>query len=473
MRRYAFLILFIALLVLPFILRWAVGKQAQLTTGQQEAEVIVITANQEGIRREFAGAFDQWHREKFGRGAVVHYRQYGAAEIVKYFDAARDTLYKVRGTYQVDVVWGGGDRLFDEQLRKPGYLQGVHLDPQLMRHVFPNRDLGGVALYDPSDPPTWFGTSLNSFGIVYNKDALKYLGVPELKTWRDLADPRLMGWVALADPTRSASAKQTFMAIVERAMADAAGERRSEDQGWAQGMGLIRQIAANARIFTESSSAVPILVSSGDAGAGMAIDFYGRAQVGAVGDSRMAYIEPPSATIMNPDPIALVQGAEHRETAIRFIEFVLSDRGQRLWNTRPGTADGPKQTAIRRLPISAAVYANMSDFTDPVNPYTTAGGFNKSNAREKTWAILGELIEASCIDLLPELRETRKAILASPRAVQLDARLGHFPFDQNEALRRLEQWKRAPIGTRLEIKRAWEQEFREEYRRLKQECESR
>jgi spermidine/putrescine-binding protein len=300
---------------------------------------------------------------------------------------------------------------------------------------------------------------------------LNYLGVGEMRTWRDLSDPKLMGWVALADPTRSSSAKQTFMVIVERAMADAAEQGRSEDEGWAEGMGLIRLIAANVRIFTESSSIVPIMVSTGDAGAGMAIDFYGRSQAGAVGDARMGYVEPVGATIMNPDPIAVVKGAAHRETAIRFIQFVLSEKGQRLWNTRPGAPGGPKQTAIRRLPIRESVFAEMRDFTDQVNPYKAAGGFNKSNAREKTWGVLGELIEASCISLLEELRETRKAILASPRAKELDAKLGRFPFDQKEALRRFEEWKKAPAGRRLEVKRRWEAEFREEYRRLKEAAE--
>ncbi|MCY2951445.1 MAG: extracellular solute-binding protein [Planctomycetota bacterium] len=456
--------LFFVVLGLPFALRWVAGKQTKLAGGGAEAELVVITANQEGIRREFADAFSEWHREKYGKSAVVHYLHYGAAEIVKYFDAAGSQL-------KVDAVWGGGDYLFDQQLKRPGYLEAVDFGAGFLREVYPKADLGGVALYDPGKPPTWFGTSLNSFGIVYNKDVLKYLGVGEMRTWRDLSDPKLMGWVALADPTRSSSAKQTFMVIVERAMADATEQGRSEDEGWAEGMGLIRQIAANARIFTESSSIVPIMVSTGDAGAGMAIDFYGRSQAGAVGDARMGYVEPAGATIMNPDPIAVVKGAAHRETAIRFIQFVLSERGQRLWNTWPGAPGGPKQTAIRRLPIRESVFADMRDFTDPVNPYKTAGGFNKSNAREKTWGVLGELIEASCISLLEELSQTRKAILASPRAKELDAKLGRFPFDQKEALRRLEEWKKAPAGRRLEVKRRWEEEFREEYRRLKQQAE--
>ena len=76
----------------------------------------------------------------------------------------------------------------------------------------------------------------------------------------------------------------------------------------------------------------------------------------------------------------------------------------------------------------------MSNFTDQVNPFKAASSFNKSNDRERTFPIIGELIQASCIDLLDELRHTRQAILTSPIAKELDALLGRYPFDQRRQL---------------------------------------
>ena len=55
---------------------------------------------------------------------------------------------------------------------------------------------------------------------------------------------------------------------------------------------------------------MPGIISSGDAAAGMAIDFYGRSQAEAVGSQLMGYVEPKGATVISPDPIALVRGAE-------------------------------------------------------------------------------------------------------------------------------------------------------------------
>ena len=466
MRRYIFILLFFITLVTPFLLRLGMGKSSHVTIGGKQDTLIIITAHFEGIRREFAEAFTDWHRQKFGQPAYVDYRFYGGSDTVKYFD----DIARAKAPIDVDLVWGGGDYLFDQQLKKPGYLEAIQLDANVMETAYPKPDLNGVALYDKSNPPAWFGSALSSFGILYNKDVLKYLGVPEPKTWRDLADPKYRGWLVMADPTRSASAKTVFMVITERAMADAKAAGRSEDEGWAIGMGLVRQLAANARLFTGSSEAIPGIVASGDAAAAMCIDFHGRAQVDAIGEDRMGYIEPVGATAINPDPIALVKGAPHRELGIRFIEFVLTPQAQRLWNTRVGAPGGPKETALRRLPIVPSVYAHAENFTDKVKPFEQAGGFNTSSTRKKTFTLLGELIEFSCIDLLDELRETRAAILSSPRATELDARLGRFPFDQKEAIKRASEWSIAGPARRLELQRTWTDEFRGEYRKMKVEA---
>jgi spermidine/putrescine-binding protein len=305
---------------------------------------------------------------------------------------------------------------------------------------------------------------------------LKHLELPEPLTWGDLADPQYRGWIVLADPLRSGVARTSFMVIVERKMQDAIEQGRSADEGWAQGMGLIRQIAANARMFTDSGGVVSSLVGTGDAAAAMAIDFQARSQVDAIAaggnSSRLAYIEPPRATAINPDPIALVKGAEHRDLAVRFIEFVLSEQGQRLWNTRAGAPGGPRKTSLRRLPVMKSVYDDPRDFTDRVNPYENSGDFNTSRDRTRTFSIIGELIQISCIDLLDELRETRAAVLASSRAKELDEKLGTFPFDQTEALRRMQLWTQSTPLERLQLQRQWTEQFRAEYASLRKSAEN-
>ncbi len=471
MRRYIFVILFFFVLTTPFVLKRLYGTAVQTGQSSDSLQLIIVTPHVEGIRREFAEAFSEWHRRRYGKPVFLDYRLIGGtSEIVKYFEASRTNVFEKQGTYKIDLVWGGGDYLFDRQLKKPGFLESIELSPQTMKRVFPSTTFNGIPLYDTKDG-MWYGTALSSFGICYNKDVCRHLETGDPKTWRDLRDPRFRGWLVMADPTRSSSAKQAFMTVVERAMLDATEAGRSEDEGWAEGMGLIRQIASNARLFTDASSSVPGVIGSGDAAAGMTIDFHGRAQVDAVGEQRMGYVEPRGATAINPDPIAVVRGAEHRDLAIKFIEFVLSDEGQRLWNVRAGAPGGPRLTSLRRLPVSPSAYADMRHFTEPINPYSGTVGFETDNLRKKTFTILGELIQMSCIDLLDELRDTRRAIVAAGRD-DLDARLGMFPFDQKEALHRADLWQKSTPVKRLELQRQWTEDFRREYRRLRDAAES-
>jgi hypothetical protein len=97
MRRYAFLILFVVVLVTPFLLRLAVGTGADGRADRRDASrrIVVITPHAEGIRREFQEAFSAWLRARGEPDVAIDYRNFGggAADIVKYFDASVG-LYK-------------------------------------------------------------------------------------------------------------------------------------------------------------------------------------------------------------------------------------------------------------------------------------------------------------------------------------------------------------------------------------------
>src|SRR5437763_1041522 len=98
-RRYGFALLFLAVLVTPFVLRLAIGVANPVAPRDASAQpLIIITAHVEGIRREFADAFEQWHARRFGQRVFVDYRVYAAGDVLKYFEASRDTIFKTQGT---------------------------------------------------------------------------------------------------------------------------------------------------------------------------------------------------------------------------------------------------------------------------------------------------------------------------------------------------------------------------------------
>ena len=140
--------------------------------------------------------------------------------------------------------------------------------------------------------------------------------------------------------------------------------QKAVSAGWLEGLRLVRRIGANARYFTDSSGKVPVDVASGAAAAGIAIDFFGRLQAeeSAVRDGRhvMGYVTPIGESSVSADPVSLLRGAPHRELAVRFIEYVLSEDGQKLWDYRVGTEGGPDRFALRRLPIRRTFYPSAS-----------------------------------------------------------------------------------------------------------------
>jgi ABC-type Fe3+ transport system substrate-binding protein len=472
--RYALLCAFLLVLLVPLLPHGDQPADAGEPRGRGPVEhLVIVTPHLEVVRRKFSAAFLQWYAANYHKTVELDFLNYGGgSEVVKFFQTSRATFDKL-GTYEVDLVWGGSDYLFNESLEKKGYLQKAALDPAVLAAAFPQADIGGLPLYDPDteNGPQWYGTALSSFGIIYNRDLLRYLGLPEPRTWADLADPRYRNWVVLADPTRSASAKTALMTIVEREMATAQQQGRPESEGWARGMGLIRQIAANARGFAAAGSLLPTSVSSGDVAAAMSIDFYARTQIAAVEKGRVGYVEPHGATVISPEPIGIVAGAQHVELARRFIEFMLSEPAQRLWITKADPKRESPEMALQRLPIRRSVYAHPQNFSDYTNPYLAAGDFNTSSRRTSTFGLMDELIALSCIDLLADLRETRREILASPRAQELDARLGRFPIDQQASRQAVAAYRQMLSGDPrewLDLQRKWLELFRTEYRTLRE-----
>ena len=372
----------------------------------------------------------------------------------------------------------------------------------------------------------YYGTVLSAFGICYNLDRLRDLGIGRPPaTWNDLADPRYFGQLGLADPTKSGSVAKAFEMIVHAQCAKAvaaAGFTREQvdryeaavreakrgagvvpagvpaayqaavERGWMEGVRLLRRIGANARYFTDASGKVPVDVSTGAAAAGIVIDFLGRfqAELSTVPGkaSPMAYVTPVGGSSVTADPVSLLRGAPHRELAVRFIEYVLSEDGQRLWNYRVGEPGGPRRFALRRLPIRrdfypsdspalrAAFDAHRPHLSDPLGqPDVDAYRLGASFVYVPRWTsvhfgIQRDLIRAMCMDSGDELRRAWQAILA------------HGGPELNpEAMRHLEALPVSPIPLtwtsaidgyakvpRIDYMRDWTAFFREQYRLAEQ-----
>jgi iron(III) transport system substrate-binding protein len=257
-------------------------------------------------------------------------------------------------------------------------------------------------------------------------------------------------------------------------------------------------------------------VSTGDAAIGMTIDFYGRAQAqssrGPHGEERMVYLTPVGGSSVSCDPISLLRGAgggadtsearkERRLVAIRFIEFVLSQDGQKLWNYRPGeaaSAGGPEKFALRRLPIRRDFYPStnpaiqkrheehlkhaVDNLADPaIDPYTLAEKF----VYYPRWTgshfnFHRELIRVMCVDAGDDLKEAWWAMTRHGGPAQQASaveQMQQLPrvWLWNKSDRQLEEvsinWRNAPDVVKkydkLEYTRKWTIFYRDNYAAVK------
>lgn len=439
---------FAAVLALPFVVRLdeggaggGHGRNAR-ATGAGVPRLIVVTPHVEQIRQEFGAVFSAWRQRRFGTPAAVDWRAPGGtSEIVKQLEAqftaaAKAGLFRVEegvpvcppGTIGYDVFLGGGSyehgRVADGvrvvlpgdeaptaiPMSVPAGFSQAQLD-----EWFGENRIGVQKLYDPEQ--FWLGTALSGFGIVYNRDVLGELGLPEPTSFRDLTAFEYFNLLALADPRMSGSVTTTYESILN-------------NEGWDQGWRILRDMAANARYFATSSTRPPIDVSQGDAAAGLAIDFYGRGQaqeVMAPGEtaatSRVGYVDPAGAVYIDADPVSILRGAPHPELAREFVEFLLTDEAQALWQMRPDAANpigkdgrpmGPERYELRRMPVKRSMYGPggyMPYFVDQVNPFELA-----SDVAPRGWRSgIAPMLAAFGIDTSDELKRAWVALNGARR----------------------------------------------------------
>jgi ABC-type Fe3+ transport system substrate-binding protein len=482
LKRALIAVALVVIVAVPFILR-----PHQPSAGQADDTLVLISPHNEAIRDAFSYGFRDWYKARTGRTVFLDWRNIGGtSDIARYLESqyvasfqlkwlavpghawsaeiqsgfqsgrlapdapavvreARTAFLASDAGCGIDLFFGGGPSDFADQAAAGRLVDSglLALHPDWFTDESFPRVFGGEENWDRHG--LWFGSVLSSYGILFNRDSLKRLGYDhEPEQWSDLCDPRFLGEVGLCDPTKSGSIAQAFQNVIQqqihRRLAELGKAEPSADAkamtaravrlGWIDGLRLIQLAGANARYFTDTSQKPPIDVANGNCAAGMCIDFYGREEQEAVlrrgGGDRVGYVSPEGGSAYSVDPIALLRGAPHRAVAVAFMEFVLSLDGQKLWAFKTGAPGGPRQYALRRLPVRRDFYAHAEwkqYRTDPdVNPYT-----------EKTvlifhpeWTIslfreLEYIVRWMCEDTHPELVRAWKAVIAAPEPAKTRA----------------------------------------------------
>ena len=406
------------IIALPLLL-----KRDTATASPESADdrLVILSPHNESIRQEFGEAFAAWWKKEKGRTIYVDWRTPGGTSEIRMvidsgFKAAEETGREGMG---VDLFFGGGEPDFAGQARQGRFVKlDVFEDlPELFGAggVVPETFTGERYF---AEDKVWVGTCMSQFGICYNPDFLKRVGLGAPSEWQDLGDPAYRGSLALADPTKSGSVARTFELLVQGEMQNSLKNGGTAEEGWDEGIRLIQRMGANARYFTDSASKVPLDVGQGNAAAGMCIDFYGRSYANDLttkdGHARLVWIAPKGGTTMSADPVAVLKGAPHEEIAQEFVKFCLMRDAQRLWFQKPGTEGGPVERALHRTPIRRDMYdaQTLAMTTMPGHlPYEDEGNFTYDRELTgKVFNTLRKLVKVMCIDSHEEMKSAWKAI---------------------------------------------------------------
>ena len=162
----------------------------------------------------------------------------------------------------------------------------------------------------------WVGSAAQVWGLVYNERLYERLGLNPPREWDDLFHPKLKGLIAQCAPSRSSSSHALYEVFLQEL---------GQERGWQ----WLTRLAAQTGIFTARSRDVPNVVARGEFAVGFAVP-----SIGAF-DERLAghpirFVFAKNAYVA-PEVWGVLAGAPHPRAAQAFVEFMLTEAGQRAF----------------------------------------------------------------------------------------------------------------------------------------------
>ncbi|MEK0169057.1 ABC transporter substrate-binding protein [Pseudescherichia vulneris] len=217
----------------------------------------------------------------------------------------RDGTTKLTARLQAELAAGGAapdvlliaDSVTMESLKKQDLL-AAYKSPEASRY--------DAQLYDPQG--YYYGTKLITTGIAYNTRAPVKPG-----SWQDLLKPELKNMTTLPSPLYSGAA-QIHMATL-----------MNDPQ---LGFAWYEKLKANGAMPQSENGAVMNAITSGSKGYGVLVDYMAIREKAK--GAPIEFVFPKEGVSIVTEPVAMLKKAKNPDGAKAFIDFVLSDAGQRL-----------------------------------------------------------------------------------------------------------------------------------------------
>lgn len=172
---------------------------------------------------------------------------------------------------------------------------------------------------DLKDPDgRWFAIHSGSVAFIVNTQALG--STPAPKSWDDLLKPEYKGKIGLLDPSS---------AFVGYAVATAANLAKGGTlDNWDPGVAYLKELYKQELIIPKQTATARVL--SGEIPILLDYDFNGY-RLKYKDSGPIEVVLPQEGTIVLPYVVGLVANGPNPEEGKRFLDYVLSDEGQRAW----------------------------------------------------------------------------------------------------------------------------------------------
>lgn len=164
----------------------------------------------------------------------------------------------------------------------------------------------------------WSPIYVGAMAFACDSEWFKKQGLEYPKSWEDLLKPEFEGQISMAHPGSSGTAYTILSTIVQM---------KGQEEAWA----YFNKLNKNIRQYTKSGSAPPKNVALGEAAIG--ISFSHDCLKPTVEGYPIELSFPADGTGYEIGAVAIVKGAKEEENAKKFIDWILSEKGQKVYTT--------------------------------------------------------------------------------------------------------------------------------------------
>lgn len=185
-------------------------------------------------------------------------------------------------------------------------MEALKRDGRLM--PYPDARTGGLAQGSFDPDKTYFGSKLITTGIAVNTSAKS-----RPASWADLAKPEYKGQIAMPSPLYSGAAAIMLGTMSTR-----------PDLGWS----FFEKLKASDAVAVRGNGAVLNAVANGEKPYGVLVDFM--AFNAKAKGSPIDFVFPAEGLPAVTEPVAILKTTQNAAAARAFVDFILSDEGQKL-----------------------------------------------------------------------------------------------------------------------------------------------